>query len=64
MEFCQCARQLAGQAMTLLGWTPETFWDATPEDVAMALGAMAGGSDAAPVDGALLAQLKERFPDG
>lgn len=53
---------LAGQAGLLLGWRPQDFWAATPEDLAIALGALRPAGE--PVaDAAMLSQLKEQFPD-
>lgn len=61
--FADGARVLAGQAGLLLGWRPQDFWAATPEDLAIALGALRPAGE--PVaDAAMLAQLKEQFPDG
>lgn len=60
MMFADAARRLAGQAGALLHWTPDTFWRATPEELAAIFQAMAGEAPEA-VD---LAALMERFPDG
>ncbi|MEQ1726347.1 MAG: phage tail assembly chaperone [Sphingopyxis sp.] len=62
MRFTESARQLAGQAGLLLGWRPNDFWAATPEDLALALGALRP-SDPEAADAALVARLKEQFPD-
>lgn len=65
MSLAISARQLCGQAGLLLGWRPQDFWSATPEDMAIALGAMGAlHRDPAGVDGATLMQLQEQFPDG
>lgn len=50
-------------ALCLLRWTPQTFWRATPRELAAALGAFALSHPPAP-DRAALAALMERFPDG
>jgi len=66
MSFADLARQLAGQAGLLLGWRPEEFWRATPEELAAALaplGVMAA-PQAGEIDGATMARLKEMYPDG
>ncbi|MEQ1687017.1 MAG: phage tail assembly chaperone [Sphingopyxis sp.] len=63
MRFAESARQLAGQAGLLLGWRPDDFWAATPEDLGLALSALRGDEEPA-ADTAMLAQLKEQFPDG
>ena len=44
----------------LFGWSPDTFWNATPAELAALVGA-AAGNQPAPVD---LAGLMEMFPDG
>jgi len=44
----------------MFGWSPDTFWAATPAELA-ALVAAAAGERPAPVD---LAGLMEMFPDG
>lgn len=64
--FAEAARRLAGQAGLLLGWRPEEFWAATPEELASALVPLgeAMGVDAPVVDRALIARLKEMHPDG
>jgi uncharacterized phage protein (TIGR02216 family) len=65
MSFTDMARRLAGQAGLLLGWRPDDFWRATPEELAVALSALA---PLALPDGALdraaLARLQEMHPDG
>lgn len=62
MRFSDGARLLAGQAGLLLGWRPDEFWAATPADLEAALGAWQ--SDGEPgADAAMLARLKELFPD-
>ncbi len=33
-RFGEAAARLAGQAALLIGWTPDTFWAATPEELA------------------------------
>ncbi len=56
------ALRLAGAAQVLLGWRPGAFWDATPAEMAAALGGVveAGGE---PVDRATLGALLAQFPD-
>jgi hypothetical protein len=66
MSFAETARALAGQAGLLLGWRPDDFWQATPDELETALGALAGvtgGGDAAPIDATLLARLRALHPD-
>ncbi len=64
--FAACASRLAGEAGLLLGWRPEDYWAATPEELATALGPLrdALGGDAPEIDRALIARLKEIHPDG
>jgi uncharacterized phage protein (TIGR02216 family) len=61
--FAAAAVRLAGLAGLRLGWTPDTFWNATPAELAAVAGA---GSDpgAAPVDGRTLHALMRENPDG
>ena len=63
MSFSESAVRLAGVSAMLLGWRPDEFWRATPEDLATVFAAMTGEQDAPP-DAAALAQLMEQFPDG
>ena len=62
-EFAEAARRLAGQAGVLLGWRPDDFWRATPDELATVIAALRGdgGEAVAAVD---LSALMERFPDG
>ncbi|MBO9580740.1 MAG: phage tail assembly chaperone [Sphingobium sp.] len=66
MNFAEGARRLAGQAGLLLGWRPDEFWRATPDELETALAALAAmiPESAAPPDPATLARLKEMHPDG
>jgi len=47
----------------MFGWTPDTFWRATPAELGALVAALAGDAPI-PGDAALLARLKEQFPDG
>ncbi|UYY60321.1 phage tail assembly chaperone [Sphingomonas sp. S2-65] len=47
----------------VFGWTPDTFWNATPAELA-ALVSAARGESAEPPGAAEIARLKELFPDG
>jgi Phage tail assembly chaperone protein, TAC len=61
--FADAARRLAGYAGAALHWTPDTFWAATPDELAAIFECVA--SDVAVPSGAIdLARLKEIFPDG
>lgn len=56
------AARLVGAAQVLLGWRPVEFWDATPAEVAAALGGVTqAGSE--PADRATLGALLAKFPD-
>ncbi|MBN8816270.1 MAG: phage tail assembly chaperone [Sphingomonas sp.] len=59
-RFADVAKRLAGLAGLMFGWSPDTFWAATPAELAVLVTA-AMGEQAAPVD---LAGLMEMFPDG
>jgi uncharacterized phage protein (TIGR02216 family) len=59
-RFAGHAAKLAGLAGLLFGWTPDTFWAATPAELAALIDA-AAGDRAEPVD---LAAMMEMFPDG
>lgn len=62
-EFGGAAARLAGLAGVLFGWPPETFWAATPAELA-ALAAALRGEEAEAADGALLARMMREMPDG
>ena len=61
MMFALAARRAARVAAALLGWHPDEFWSATPEDLRTALGLDVG--DDAPADDAVLRRLMEAYPD-
>jgi uncharacterized phage protein (TIGR02216 family) len=63
MTFSERAQALAGTAGAVLGWAPDQFWRATPAELAAVFAALAPASDA-PADAALVARMKEQFPDG
>lgn len=52
------AARLGGQAALLLGWMPDTFWAATPEELAAVLGAMRP-PDGAGIDKGTLERMME-----
>ncbi len=66
--FAGQAVRRAAMAGWLLHWPPETFWRATPSELAevlaVGIAAAGGGDGAAAPDAAAIARLKERFPDG
>jgi uncharacterized phage protein (TIGR02216 family) len=61
--FADSAGRLAGLAGVMFGWAPEAFWRATPAELGALVSAMRGDA-VEPGDGALVARLKEQFPDG
>ncbi len=63
MSFTDMARRLAGQAGLLLGWRPEEFWRATPDELETAFAAFAPlMADATPPDRAAIARLRRCTP--
>lgn len=60
----RAAVALAGVMARVAGWRPDEFWAATPADVRTALAGWVVADADAPVDGAALAAMMERFPDG
>ena len=63
-DFGACAARLAGFAGAVLGWAPDTFWAATPVELASVVRALVGDQAPPPPDAATIARLKEMFPDG
>ncbi len=61
--FAHGAARLAGLAGALLGWRPDEFWRATPEELAVVIDAL-GGGQTPRADAGDVARLKEMFPDG
>ena len=58
------AIKLAGVMARVAGWRPGEFWAATPADVRAVLAGWIEADGAACFDGAALAAMMERFPDG
>ncbi len=58
------ALPLLGLMARVAGWRPDDFWAATPADVCAVLGGWAEAEAEASFDGAALAAMMERFPDG
>jgi hypothetical protein len=64
-RFADAAGRLAGFAGAALGWRPDAFWAATPAELGAVVRALAGdGEGGEPPDRAVIARLKEMFPDG
>ena len=65
-SFAAGAARLAGLAGAMLGWRPDEFWRATPEELGVILAVLSGeaGGGEAPLDRGTLARMQEMFPDG
>ncbi|CAM4082854.1 Phage tail assembly chaperone [Novosphingobium lubricantis] len=61
-RFGMAAARLSGQAALLLGWTPDTFWAATPEELATILTALRQ-PDGEAIDRGTLDRLMEQDRD-
>lgn len=60
-RFAVRASVLVGASARLLGWTPKTFWGATPSDLMLALGG--GDEEVGGIDRATFDALREALPD-
>ena len=65
-RFATAAARLAGIAGAVLGWRPEEFWRATPEELGVIFAALSGeaGGVEPPLDREMLTRMQEIFPDG
>mgnify|MGYP005843803403 CR=1 FL=1 len=61
-SFAESARALAGLSAWALGWRPDEFWRATPDELAAALNGPASAT-LAPPDAEAIAALQAMFPD-
>lgn len=61
--FAARAARLAGVAGMLLGWRPDEYWRATPDELAAVMNAARGGEDVAGVDGEALGRMMAAMPD-
>jgi len=61
--FAEGAGRLAGFAGAMFGWSPETFWSATPAELGALVRAVAGEAPDA-LDRATLARMMEADRDG
>ncbi|MDX3900222.1 MAG: phage tail assembly chaperone [Sphingobium sp.] len=62
-RFAAGAGRLAGVAAWLLGWRPDEFWRATPDELDTVFRAVRGEAGGEGVDAATMARLKTLFPD-
>ncbi|MGK2284713.1 phage tail assembly chaperone [Pedomonas sp. V897] len=64
-HFADICAEAARVATGLLGWPPQVFWQATPQDLWLALEGRLGhgGGGGAAFGRADLARLMARFPD-
>jgi uncharacterized phage protein (TIGR02216 family) len=60
-RFGEAAAQLSGAASRLLSWAPDAFWNATPAELALALGLFEDPRDGP--DAKTIEALRKRFPD-
>lgn len=58
------ALTLVGLMARVAGWRPDDVWAATPADVRAVLAGWVEADAGASFDGAALAAMMERFPDG
>lgn len=62
-RFGEAAARLAGQAALLVGWTPDTFWTATPAELA-AIATAAAPPPGDGIDRRTLIAMMERDTHG
>lgn len=63
VRFGEAATRLAGQAALLVGWTPDTFWAATPAEL-MAIAMAAAPPPGDGIDRTTLTAMMERDAHG
>lgn len=63
-DFAAAAARLSGVASVVLGWSPDTFWHATPVELTHVLAVLANDAASAPPAPADLVSLMEMHPDG
>lgn len=61
--FGAAAARLSGQVALLLGWMPDAFWAATPEELATVLSAMRQ-SDGESIDRSTIDKMMEQDRGG
>ncbi|MFN3620889.1 phage tail assembly chaperone [Sphingorhabdus sp.] len=62
MTFGEAAGKLAAQAVLILGWRPDDFWNATPAELLGILQAITSDGETPP-DQEAIYKLMKRFPD-
>lgn len=62
MKFSESAQRLSGQTALIMGWRPDEFWSATPEELACILAEMMPKSDDI-LDSKSVRELMAKFPD-
>jgi hypothetical protein len=62
-RFGAAAARLSGQAALLLGWMPDAFWAATPEELATVLSTMRQ-SDGESIDRSTIDKMMEQDRGG
>lgn len=65
-RFSASANKLSAIASHLLGWSPDQFWAATPQELVTIFDAASNldGENVLPLDAVQLHKLKDKFPDG
>jgi hypothetical protein len=63
-RFAHGAAQCAGLAAQTLGWRPDTFWAATPAELALSLAPLAAASPAPPSRAEIAQLIAKDMPDG
>ena len=63
-RFGEAAARLSGEAALLIGWTPDTFWAATPEELAAVVTAATPPPPAGGIDRTTLTAMMEREAHG
>ncbi|MFK7842114.1 MAG: phage tail assembly chaperone [Sphingorhabdus sp.] len=67
-NFGASAARLASLVPLTLGWTPDQFWRATPDELTGLFrsleGSVAGLDSPLPLDQSTFEHLKETYPDG
>lgn len=62
--FWETARKFAPVAAQILGWRPDEFWRATPEELALSLTDPSSAGQVVPVDRSDINRMLERENNG